>query len=126
MIKPDSVERGLTGEIIKRFENKGLDIKELKMLSLSQAKAAELYAVHEGKPFFGDLVKFVTRGPVVVLKIEGNRAVQAVRSIMGATDPVEAASGTIRGDFGLEISENLVHGSDSPENASKELEIFFE
>ncbi|HDZ86357.1 hypothetical protein LCGC14_1436730 [marine sediment metagenome] len=126
MVKPDAVAKGLIGEIVKRFENKGLEIKELRLLTLSQEKAAELYAVHKERPFFNDLVEYVTGGPVVVMKLEGQSAVVTARNIIGATNPVEAASGTIRGDFGLDISQNLIHGSDSPENAQKELSIFFE
>ncbi len=126
MVKPDAVAKGLIGEIVKRFESKGLEIKELRLLTLSQEKAAELYAVHKERPFFNDLVEYVTGGPVVVMKLEGQSAVVAARNIIGATNPVEAASGTIRGDFGLDISQNLIHGSDSPENAQKELSIFFE
>ena len=95
-------------------------------MTLSQEKAAELYAVHKERPFFNDLVEYVTGGPVVVMKLEGQSAVVTARNIIGATNPVEAASGTIRGDFGLDISQNLIHGSDSPENAQKELSIFFE
>ncbi len=126
MVKPDAVAKGLIGEIVKRFENKGLEIKELRLLTLSQEKAAELYAVHKERPFFNDLVEYVTGGPVVVMKLEGQSAVVTARNIIGATNPAEAASGTIRGDFGLDISQNLIHGSDSPENAQKELSIFFE
>lgn len=125
MIKPDAVQKGLVGEIIKRIENKGLNIKEQKMLTLSNEKASELYAVHKGKAFFEELIEFVTSSPVVVMKVEGDQAVLAMRNIMGATDPLEASSGTIRGDFGLDISRNLIHGSDSVENAQKELAIFF-
>lgn len=125
MIKPDAVEKGLIGEILKRFENKGLIIKELKILTLSPDKASELYAVHNGKPFFDDLIDYVTSGPVAVIKVEGPSVVTAARNIIGATNPVEAASGTIRGDYGLDISKNLIHGSDSVENAQKELNIFF-
>ena len=126
MVKPDAVAKGLIGEIVKRFESKGLEIKELRLLTLSQEKAAELYAVHKERPFFNDLVEYVTGGPVVVMKLEGQSAVVTARNIIGATNPAEAASGTIRGDFGLDISQNLIHGSDSPENAQKELSIFFE
>ena len=126
MVKPDAVAKGLIGEIVKRFENKGLEIKELRLLTLSQEKATELYAVHKERPFFNDLVEYVTGGPVVVMKLEGQSAVVTARNIIGATNPVEAASGTIRGDFGLDISQNLIHGSDSPESAQKELSIFFE
>ncbi len=125
MIKPDAVKKGLIGEIVKRFENKGLSLKELRLLTLTTEKASELYAVHKERPFFNDLVEYVTSGSVVVMKIEGTSAVAAARSIIGATNPVEATPGTVRGDFGLEISENLIHGSDSVENAQKELAIFF-
>ncbi len=126
MIKPDAVAKGLIGEIVRRFENKGLEVKELRLLTLSQEKAAELYAVHKERPFFKDLVDYVTGGSVAIMKLESQSAVLAARNIIGATNPVEAASGTIRGDFGLDISQNLIHGSDSPENAQKELSIFFE
>lgn len=125
MIKPDAVKKGLIGEVTKRIEDKGLKIVEQKMLTLSREKASELYAVHKGKAFFEDLIDFITSGPVVVMKVEGVLAVQAVRNIMGATDPLKADSGSIRGDFGLDISQNLIHGSDSAENAKKELAIFF-
>ncbi len=125
MIKPNAVEKGLVGEILKRIESKGLKVVEQRMSTLSKEKASELYAVHKERPFYNDLVEYITSGPVVLMKVEGNSAVKAMRSIMGATDPLEAASGTIRGDYGLDITKNLVHGSDSAENAQKELNLFF-
>ena len=125
MIKPDAVSRGLAGEIISRFEKKGLAIRELRMTQLGRAQAEENYAEHEGKPFYEDLVTYVMRGPVVMMILEGENAVGVARTLIGATNPVEAAPGTIRGDFGLVISENIVHGSDSTKSAERETGIFF-
>jgi nucleoside-diphosphate kinase len=123
--KPDAVRRGLVGEILGRIERKGLRIDELKMVRVTKALARRHYDEHSTKPFFGDLVDFITSGPVVVAKVTGREAVPVVRSLMGATDPAASAPGTIRGDFGLEVTENLLHGSDSPASAKRELALFF-
>ena len=125
LAKPDAVQRGLTGEIISRIERKGLKIVALRMLQMDRSMAGRHYAVHEGKPFFADLVDFITSGPIVAAVVEGEKAVEVVRTMMGDTDPKKAAPGTIRGDFGLDIGQNLIHGSDSEENARKEISIFF-
>lgn len=125
MIKPDAVERGLIGEIISRFERKGFTIKALKMVKLRREKAEELYSVHRDKPFFNDLVEFVTRGPVVAMILEGDSAIDVVRTIIGSTDGRKAAPGTIRGDFALSIQENVVHASDSQESFEREYKVFF-
>ena len=125
LVKPDGVQRGLIGEIVGRIERKGLRIVALEMRTLDRATAEKHYAEHEGKPFFGGLVDFITSGPLVALVAEGPRAHEAVRALMGVTDPVKSAPGSIRGDFALEIGENLVHGSDSPESASREVSLFF-
>ena len=125
LVKPDAFARGLTGEIIARFEQKGLKIVALKHMTVETAQAEEHYAEHKEKPFFGELVDFITGGPLVALVVEGPRAVEAVRTLMGVTDPVKANPGSLRGDFALEIGQNLVHGSDSPESATREIGIFF-
>ncbi|OGO02271.1 MAG: nucleoside-diphosphate kinase [Chloroflexi bacterium RBG_13_54_8] len=125
LVKPDGIQRGLAGEIISRLERKGLKIVALKMLHMDKAMAERHYAVHQGKPFFSSLVDFITSGRIIAAVIEGRNAVEVVRRMMGETDPIKAAPGTIRGDFGLEIQENLVHGSDSEENAQKEISLFF-
>ena len=125
LIKPDAVQRGLVGEIISRLERKGLKIVALKMLQMDEALAKRHYAIHEGKPFFSSLVDFIASGLVVAAVVEGSNAVEAVRRLMGETDPLKAAAGTIRGDFGLDITQNLIHGSDSEESAKKEIELFF-
>jgi nucleoside-diphosphate kinase len=126
LIKPDGVERRLVGEIISRIERKGLIVAALEMRNISDDLARRHYAEHEGKPFFASLLEFITSGPLVVAIVEGPRAVAAVRQAAGATDPVEtAAPGTIRGDFGLETRFNLVHGSDSPESAEREIALWF-
>lgn len=125
LVKPDAFERGLTGEILARFERKGLRIVALKLLTLARDQAEEHYAEHRERPFFGDLVEFITGGPLVALLLEGHEAVAAARQVIGATNPLEAAPGSIRGDFGLEVQTNLVHGSDSPESAARETAIFF-
>ena len=125
IVKPDGVRRGLVGEVLRRIERKGLRIDDLKMLRVSKLLARTHYAEHAAKPFFGELVEFITGGPVVVAKISGRDAVTVVRTLMGSTDPASAAPGTIRGDFGIEITENLVHGSDSPASAKRELSLFF-
>jgi nucleoside-diphosphate kinase len=125
LVKPDAFARGLTGEIIARFERKGLRIVALKHMTLAAAVAEQHYAEHEGKPFFGELVEFITSGPLVALVIEGHEAVLAARQVIGATNPLEAAPGSIRGDFALEIGQNMVHGSDSDASAAREAALFF-
>jgi nucleoside-diphosphate kinase len=125
IVKPDAVQRGLTGEIIRRFENRGLRLAGMKLIHISRDLAKRHYAIHEGKPFFNGLIDYITSAPVVVMALEGTQAVAIARNTIGATKPVEAAAGTIRGDFGLEVGRNLVHGSDSPENAVKEISLFF-
>src|SRR5881275_180441 len=125
LVKPDAFARGLTGEIIARFERKGLRIAAMQHMTLDEAKAKKHYAEHEGKPFFGELVEFITSGPLVAMVLEGHEAVAAARQVIGATDPLEAAPGSIRGDFALEVGQNLVHGSDSDESAAREVELFF-
>ena len=125
LAKPDAVARGLVGEIVGRIERKGLKLAALELRTLDPKTAQEHYGEHEGKPFFADLVDFITGGPLVAMVAEGPRAVEAVRALMGVTDPVKSAPGSIRGDFALEIGENLVHGSDSPESAAREVKLFF-
>jgi len=126
LIKPDAVQRRLIGEILSRIEGKGLTIAALELKNISDDLARKHYAEHEGKPFFGSLLEFITSGPVVAAIVEGPRAVAAFRQIAGATDPVEkAAPGTIRGDLALVTQDNLVHGSDSPESAAREIELWF-
>ncbi|MCE4617307.1 MAG: nucleoside-diphosphate kinase [Desulfurococcales archaeon] len=125
MIKPDGVSRGLIGEVISRFERKGLKLKALKMVRLTREKAEELYSVHKDKPFFNDLVEFVTSGPVVAMILEGDSAIDVVRLMIGATDGRKAAPGTIRGDFALSIQNNIVHASDSKESFEREHKVFF-
>lgn len=126
IIKPDGVERGLIGPIISRFEQRGLKIVGMKLLKVSDALARQHYAVHEGKPFFASLIEYITSAPVVVMALEGPQAVQIARNTIGATKPAEAAPGSIRGDFGLMIGRNLVHGSDSPENGAAEVSLWFD
>jgi nucleoside-diphosphate kinase len=125
LVKPDAFERGLTGEIVARFERKGLKIVAMKHMVVQRDQAEEHYAEHREKPFFGDLVEFITGGPLVAMVLEGHEAVKAARQVIGATNPLEAAPGSIRGDLGLEVQTNLVHGSDSPESAARETGIFF-
>jgi len=125
LIKPDAVQRGLAGEIISRLERKGLKIVALKMLQMDKAMAERHYAIHEGKPFFSALVDFITSAPTIAAVVEGENAVEAVRRLMGETDPLKAAPGTIRGDLGLDIGRNLIHGSDLEENARQEISLFF-
>lgn len=126
IIKPDAVQRGLIGEIIARFERRGLRIVGMKLMQIDEALARRHYAVHEGKPFYEPLVAYITSGPVVVMALEGKDAIAITRRTMGATNPAEALPGTIRADFGIEIGRNLVHGSDGPETAAFELDLFFE
>ena len=125
LVKPDAFARGLTGEIIARFERKGLRIAALAHLQMTEDLAQQHYAEHEGKPFFGELVEFITSGPLVALVLEGYQAVVAARQVIGATNPLESAPGSIRGDFALEVGQNLVHGSDSDESAAREVALFF-
>jgi len=125
IIKPDAVQRGLIGAVISRLEKRGLKIVGMKMLHMGQELARRHYATHEGKKFFDSLIRFITSGPVVLMVIEGPRAIEMVRNTMGATNPLQAAPGTIRADFGLEIDRNLVHGSDGPETAATEIALFF-
>ena len=125
IVKPDAVRRGLTGEILARVERKGLRIEEMRLDRIDRALAERHYEEHREKPFFGELVDFITSGDVVVAKLTGEQAIPVLRTLMGPTDPASAPPGTIRGDFGTVITENLVHGSDSPESAQRELELFF-
>ncbi len=125
MVKPDGVAKALVGEVIGRFEAKGLTLSRMRMLTITEDMAAEHYGEHVGKSFYPDLVEFITSGPVVAMEWSGPDAVVVGRTLMGPTNPVEAPPGTIRGDFGLEIGENIVHGSDSPASAVRELGIFF-
>lgn len=125
MIKPDGVARGLVGEVISRFERKNLTLTKMRMLTIDEALAARHYAEHTERPFFPELIEFITSGPVVAMEWTGDDAIVQARALMGATNPVEALPGTIRGDFAIIITENIVHGSDSPESAVRELGIFF-
>lgn len=125
MVKPDGVARGLVGEVIGRMERKGLKLEKMRMLTITEELAGRHYAEHTEKPFFGDLVEFITSGPVVAMEWSGEGAVGVARTLMGTTNPAEAAPGTIRGDYGLEITFNIIHGSDSTESAARELGIFF-
>mgnify|MGYP000724021457 CR=1 FL=1 len=125
LVKPDAYARGLTGEILARFERKGLKIVALELRQLDEATAKQHYAEHDGKPFFGELVEFITSAPLVSLVLEGEKAISAARQLIGATNPIDAATGSIRGDFGIEVGQNLVHGSDSPESAAREAALFF-
>ena len=126
IIKPDAIQRGLTGEIIKRFESRGLQIIGLKMMQVSKDLAEKHYAIHRERPFFSGLVSYITSSPVVVIALAGTNAVSAARGTIGATNPAEATAGSIRGDYGLEIGRNLVHGSDSVENGEIEVRNFFD
>ena len=123
--KPDAVERGLVGEIIGRIERKGLRLAAVELRTIDEATAGRHYEEHHGKPFYGDLVAFITRGPSLLMVVEGPEAYKVVRTLMGSTNPRESAPGTIRGDLAMELTENLVHGSDSPESAQREIGIFF-
>lgn len=125
MIKPDAVRRGLVGRIVARFEDAGLKIEAMEYGTLSREQAAANYAEHEGKPFYDGLVSYITSGPVVKMVLSGPGAVAVCRKLMGVTNPADAAPGTIRGDFGLVLDENVIHGSDSPESAEREIGIFF-
>jgi nucleoside-diphosphate kinase len=125
LIKPDGVRRGLAGEVLARIERKGLRIVAMDLRTVGKDLAETHYAEHEAKPFYGSLVEFITSGPLVALVAEGPRAVEAFRALAGATDPVKATPGTIRGDYALEVQDNIVHGSDSPDSAEREIKIFF-
>lgn len=125
MVKPDGVQRGLVGEVIGRFERKGLRLAGLKLMSIPRELAVRHYAEHQGKPFFGELIDFITSGPVVAMVWEGLNAISVIRALMGKTNPAEAAPGTIRGDLAVFTGNNVVHGSDSPESAAREISIFF-
>ena len=125
LVKPDAFARGLTGEIIARFERKGLHVVALKHMTVDEDLAKRHYAEHDGKPFFGELVEFITSGPLVALVLEGEEAVPAARQVIGATNPVQAAPGSIRGDFAIAVGQNMVHGSDSSESAAREAGLFF-
>jgi nucleoside-diphosphate kinase len=125
LVKPDAFERGLTGEILARFERKGLRIVVMKHMTVERDLAEQHYAEHRERPFFGDLVEFITGGPLVALVLEGYEAVKAARQVIGATNPLEAAPGSIRGDYALEVQTNMVHGSDAPESLAREIGLFF-
>jgi nucleoside-diphosphate kinase len=125
LVKPDAFARGLTGEIIARFERKGLEIVALQLRTLTEDIAKQHYAEHEGKPFFGELVAFITSGPLVAMVLEGEQAISAARQVIGATNPIEASPGSIRGDFAIAVGQNMVHGSDSVESGKREAALFF-
>ena len=125
LVKPDAFARGLSGEIIARFERKGLRIAALRHMTLDAQTAEQHYAEHDGKPFFGELVEFITSGPLLAIVLEGHESVVAARQVIGATNPLESATGSIRGDFALEVGQNMVHGSDSAESAEREAKLFF-
>ena len=125
LIKPDAFARHLTGEIIARFERKGLRLVALKQMTMTREKAEQHYAEHEGKPFYDELVSFITSGPLVAMVLEGEQAVDAARQVIGATNPLEASPGSIRGDYAIEVGQNMVHGSDSHSSASREVALFF-
>jgi nucleoside-diphosphate kinase len=125
LVKPDAFARNLTGEIIARFERKGLRLVALQQLTMTRELAERHYAEHEGKPFFEELVAFITSGPLVAMALEGEHAVAAARQVIGATNPLEASPGSIRGDFAVEVGKNMVHGSDAPESGVRELALFF-
>ena len=125
LVKPDGVRRALCGEVLARFERRGYELRGARLLRVTKAMAREHYAEHKGKPFFGELVSFITSGPVLALAVRGEDAIAGIRTMMGATHPANAAPGTIRGDFATELSENIVHGSDSRASARRELALFF-
>ena len=125
LVKPDAFARGLSGEIISRFERKGLTMLCARLLTVSEQLAQQHYAEHEGKPFFGELVDFITSGPLVAMVLEGESAIKAARQVIGATNPLESNTGSIRGDFAIQVGENMVHGSDSPESGRREIGIWF-
>jgi nucleoside-diphosphate kinase len=125
LIKPDAFARNLSGEIIARFERKGLELVAMSLLTMTRELASQHYAEHEGKPFYEELVTFITSGPLVAMVLEGEQAVVAARQVIGATDPLKATTGSIRGDFAIEVGQNMVHGSDAPESAAREVGLFF-
>ena len=125
LVKPDAFERGLTGEVLARFERKGLTPVAIKLMTVEEELANRHYAEHTDKPFFGELISFITRAPLVAMVLEGEKAVEAARQVIGATDPLEAAPGSIRGEYAVEVTFNLVHGSDSDESAEREIELWF-
>ncbi len=125
LVKPDAFARGLTGEIVARFERKGLTIAAMCHMRVDEDLARRHYAEHDGKPFFGELVEFITSGPIVAMVLEGAEAIRAARQVIGATDPLAATTGSIRGDFAVAVGQNMVHGSDSPESAEREANLFF-
>ena len=125
LVKPDAFARNLTGEIIARFERKGLRLAALKQITLTREIAERHYAEHDGKPFFGELVEFITSGPLVAMVLEGDSAVEAARQLIGATNPLQAAPGSIRGDYAISVGQNMVHGSDSAESSAREVALFF-
>ena len=125
LIKPDAFARNLTGEIISRFERKGLQLVALKLMTMSRELAERHYEEHAGKPFFGELVEFVTSGPLVAMVLAGERAVEAARQVIGATNPLEADAGSIRGEYAIDVGQNMVHGSDSDASAAREVALFF-
>jgi nucleoside-diphosphate kinase len=125
LVKPDGMRRALAGEIVARLERRGFELRGARLLKIPRALAQKHYAEHKGKPFFGDLVSFITSGPVLALAVRGEAAIGTVRTMMGATNPLDSAPGTIRGDYALELSENIVHGSDSRASAKRELKLFF-
>ena len=126
LIKPDAMRRGLAGEILRRFEARGLEVKDARLVNVDEELAKEHYAEHAEKPFFGELVDFITSGPTLALVLEGEGAIATVRTTMGATNPADAGPGTIRGDLALSMPDNLVHGSDSPESAEREIKLWFD
>ena len=125
LVKPDAFERNLSGEIIARFERKGLRLVAMTLMTMTRDLAGQHYAEHEGKPFYEELVSFITSGPLVAMVLEGEQAVVAARQVIGATDPLKATTGSIRGDYAIEVGQNMVHGSDSPESAAREVALFF-
>jgi nucleoside-diphosphate kinase len=125
MIKPDAVARRLTGEVVQRFERRGFLVRGMKLIRVTEAQASNHYAEHEGKPFYPGLIEFIRSGPAVAMVLEGPAAVSTVRTMMGATNPLDSAPGTIRGDYALELGENVVHGSDSVASAEREIAIYF-
>jgi nucleoside-diphosphate kinase len=125
LVKPDAFARNLTGEIIARFERKGLRLAELKLMTMTRELAQQHYAEHEGKPFYEELVSFITSGPLVAMVLEGEKAIEAARQVIGATNPLQATTGSIRGDYAIEVGQNMVHGSDGPESAEREVGLFF-
>jgi nucleoside-diphosphate kinase len=125
LVKPDGVRRALCGEIVSRFERRGYELRGARLLKISRALAQQHYAEHKERPFFGELVSFITSGPLVAMVLEGDEAVRAARQVIGATNPLEANTGSIRGDFAVEVGQNMVHGSDSAESAEREANLFF-